>query len=237
MSRWLKPNRYWALALGALVVSGVLWHYGPALWALARDKEMLAAWVIHLGWMGPLAVVLLNALQIIFAPIPGYVVQIASGYLFGAFWGGVWNSLGLLLGATVAFWLARSFGRPFAEKVIGASRLARWEKVTHSTSTVVWCVMLLGPTGDVPYYLAGLSRVSYVKVLVIAAIVRIPSVFLEASVGAGVVVLAWWQWALMIGFLVGVVFVFLRYQEPILSWMDELVQRRVVEETPKMSDE
>jgi uncharacterized membrane protein YdjX (TVP38/TMEM64 family) len=233
VSKWLKPNRYWLLALGILALGVVLWHYGPALWALVRDQERLASWVDHLGWLGPLAVVLLNALQIIIAPIPGYVVQIAAGYLYGALWGGVWNSLGLLLGASAAFWLARGFGRPVAERVIGRARLARWEKVTHSTSTVVWCVMLLGPTGDVPYYLAGLSRVSYVKVIIIAAVLRIPSVFLEASVGAGVVVLAWWEWAFILVFLIGIIVFFLRYQEPILLWMEELVQRRVVEETPQ----
>jgi uncharacterized membrane protein YdjX (TVP38/TMEM64 family) len=221
------------LALGLLAVGGVVWHYGPALWALVRDQELLAAWVQQLGWLGPVAVVLLNALQIIFAPIPGYVVQIASGYLYGAFWGGVWNSLGLLIGATTAFWLARGFGRPVAERVLGGARLARWEKVTHSTSTLVWCVMLLGPTGDVPYYLAGLSRVSYIKVIIIATVLRVPSVFIEAAIGAGIVVLTWWQWAVVIAFLAGIVVFFLRYQEPILSWMEELVQRRVVEETPR----
>ena len=61
----------------------------------------------------------------------------------------------------------------------------RWESVTHSTSTVVWFFMLLGPFGDAPYYLAGLSRVSFVKILIITSILRIPSVFFAAAAGGG----------------------------------------------------
>jgi uncharacterized membrane protein YdjX (TVP38/TMEM64 family) len=197
--------------------------------ALLQNPAALEAWVASLGWLGPLALVAINTLQIVVAPIPGYFVQVAAGFLFGPLWGGVWGSLGLLAGASLAFWLARLFGRPVAERLVGRARLDRWEKVTHSTSTLVWFVMLLGPTGDVPYYLAGLSKVSFAKVLVITAIIRLPSVFVAAAAGAGVMLFSWWQLALIFAVLAGIVLLFLRYQDQLLHWTDRALQRQLAQ--------
>lgn len=210
--------------IGGVVALGVT---APRWWPVLADEQALEAWVHGLGWLGPLALVALNALQIVVAPIPGYVVQIAAGFLYGPVWGGLWGSLGLMLGGTLAFRLARRYGRPPAEYLIGRERLARWERVTHSTSTVVWFMLLLGPTGDVPYYLAGLARVSLVKILVITLIVRVPTAFVVAAAGAGVMFLTWWQLALVVALLIGLSVVFMRYQDVIVAWGDAQVQRRL----------
>src|SRR5690242_2918471 len=68
----------WSVAgIVVLVAIALLWS-GPHLWQLAQDREALEAWVAQLGWLGPLALITLNALQIVIAPIPGYVVQVAA---------------------------------------------------------------------------------------------------------------------------------------------------------------
>ncbi len=207
--------------IGALAVTAPRW------WPVLVDEQALAAWVHGLGWLGPLALVAVNALQILVAPIPSYVVQMAAGYLYGPLWGGLWGSLGLVLGGTLAFSLARRYGRPPAEYLIGHARLARWERVTHSTSTLVWFILLLGPTGDVPYYMAGMARVSLFKILAITLIVRVPTAFVVAAAGAGVMFLTWWQLALVLALLIGLVVVFMRYQDAIVAWGDAQVQRRL----------
>lgn len=216
------------LLVGSLVilVIGLTW-VGPQAWALVQDEQALEAWVVSLGWLGPLALVALNALQIVVAPIPGYVLQVAAGFLFGPLWGGIWGSLGLLLGASIAFWLARVYGRPLVGRLVGNERLDQWERVSHSNSTLVWFIMLLSPTGDIPYFLAGLARVSFVKILVITLVIRVPSAFVIAAAGAGVMWLNWWQLALVFVGLLGLLVVFLRYQDQIMRWSDRHVQQQV----------
>jgi uncharacterized membrane protein YdjX (TVP38/TMEM64 family) len=183
--------------------------------------------VSSLGWLGPLALVLLNAAQIVVAPIPGYVLQIAAGFLYGPLWGGIWGSVGLLLGGSLAFWLARLYGRPLAAYLVGNDRLERWERVTHSASALVWFMLLLGPTGDAPYFLAGLAKVSFAKVLLITLLVRVPSTFVVAAAGAGVMWLSWWQMGLIIVALAVMLTLFLRYQDRIVQWADGQVLRRM----------
>ncbi len=209
------------LALGL----GAIWR-GQEFWALAQDAQALEAWVASLGWMGPLALVAINAAQIVVAPIPGYVMQLAAGYLFGAVWGGIWASLGLLIGGSLAFWLARLFGRPVAARLIGGERLDRWESVTHSSSPVVWFILLLAPTGDAPYFLAGLARVSDRYILLLTLLIRVPTTFVVTAAGAGIMILSWQQLALVFAALFALLLVFLRYQTAIVQWVDSRVQSR-----------
>jgi uncharacterized membrane protein YdjX (TVP38/TMEM64 family) len=216
---------WWLMSLGGL--SALVWRFGPAVWTLLSNEEALERFVVGLGWFGPLALILFNALQIVVAPIPGYVVQAAAGYLYGPFWGGLWGALGLLSGATLAMWLSRRYGRHLVEQLAGAERLARWESVTHSDSTWLWFVLLTAPTGDLPYFLAGLAQVSYRKVILLTLAIRVPATFVVAAIGAGAVGLLWWQLVLIFALLAGLLALFVRYQEPFLRWVDRTVQQHL----------
>lgn len=211
---------------------------GPALqefWRAVNDQQQLQAFVERLGWTGPLVLILLNALQIIVAPIPGYIIQAAAGFLYGPLWGGIWASIGLFVGSITAMKLARVYGRPLVEKLVGAGRLTQWEQVTHSDNPLLWTVLLLGPTGDLPFHLAGLSRVSFLTIVLITACIRMPSVFVAAAVGAGAVSLSWWQFTVLVVVLGALIIVFLRYQQPVTAWFEQQVQQRLYRE--KLNDE
>jgi uncharacterized membrane protein YdjX (TVP38/TMEM64 family) len=223
-----SPLANWLVAGVALVVVVALVRFGPQLWGMVQDEAALEAWVRGLGWLGPLALVALNALQIVIAPIPGYVVQIAAGFLFGPVWGGVWASIGLLLGASAAFWLARLYGRPLVGRLVGDERLAEWEHILHSDSLVPWFVLLAVPIGDLPYFLAGLARLQFAKLFVMTLAVRVPSTFVVTAAGAGVMVLSWWQIALIMVALLSALFLFVRYQTHLMAWADRLVGQRVL---------
>lgn len=234
----------WMLGLGVLgflLLGWLLWQNQPLmmqlqdLWRRINDQQQLQAFVDRLGWWGPLALILLNALQIIVAPVPGYIIQAAAGFLYGPLWGGIWAALGLFLGAMSAMKLARVYGRPLVQRLVGASRLSKWEQVTHSDSPLLWTVLLLGPTGDLPFHLAGLARVSFALIAVITFCIRMPSVFVAAAVGAGAVTLSWWQFTILVVTLALLIVVFLRYQQPLTAWFEQQVQRYLYR--TKISDE
>jgi len=198
----------------------LLWHYGGAAWTLLQDQEALKSAVISLGWFGPIALVLLNGLQIVIAPVPGLAFPLVAGFLYGPWWGGLWATIGQLIGAIVAMWLARTYGRPLTERLVGKNRMARWEQASLSTHTLVWSVLLTAPTGDLPYFLAGLSTVSYTKIIIITLIIRVPATFVVAAAGAGVPWLSWEQIGIATVLLVALVLLFWRYQETLLAWID-----------------
>jgi uncharacterized membrane protein YdjX (TVP38/TMEM64 family)/rhodanese-related sulfurtransferase len=91
------------LALALLVVAAV------ALAGLYREQISLAtldAWLGSLGVWAPVGFVALYALATV-AFVPGAIVTLAGGALFGPFWGSILNLAGATLGATLSFLVAR----------------------------------------------------------------------------------------------------------------------------------
>ena len=69
------------LILAAAVGGGILlWR---PLTGIFRDPQQARAWVESLGAAAPLAYVGLQFLQVVVFIIPGEVVQIGGGYVFG----------------------------------------------------------------------------------------------------------------------------------------------------------
>jgi uncharacterized membrane protein YdjX (TVP38/TMEM64 family) len=184
MRSWLK----WILLIVAVAVLVALAaaHYREVM-AFLRNPEQIRAWLARLGPLGPLGLIAFNAIQVVIAPIPGYPVQIAAGYLFGWWRGSLYAVVGMILGGLLAMTLARVYGRPLVQRVVGIQRLERWETVAHLNSLAVWFVLMLGPLGDAPYYIAGLTRLSVWKLLAIVLLVRTPSVMVSAALGAGLI--------------------------------------------------
>lgn len=146
----------WLIGLGVLVILGLLWQ--PIAW-LAGNPDTLRGWVEASGPFGPLAFFLLNVAQIVVAPIPGYPVQVLGGLLFGVVAGSIYVVGGMVAGGTLAAWLGRRYGRPWLEGRLGAETLEYWSDLLHINSFWAWWIILLIPLGDVPYFLAGLTRI------------------------------------------------------------------------------
>lgn len=175
------------LGLVLLIIGVLLALYWRQLLALVQDLPRLRSWLRGLGPWGPLALIGLNALQILVAPVPGQLVQAVAGYLFGLWPGALYGGLGMALGGTLSMTVGRLYGRPVVTRIIGEERLIRWERAAHADSPVVWAILMLPPFGDIPYLIAGLTKAPIGRVLIITIIVRGPSVILYAAVGAGAV--------------------------------------------------
>ncbi len=216
--------RMLALSAAALLLLGVvLWFWGEPLWRLLTDEQALEALIERVGVWGPLALIALNVLQIVVAPIPGYVVSLSAGYLYGPLWGGIYAATGTLLGAMAAMWVGRTFGRPFVRAMLGAERMARWESVTHTDSPWVWFLLLLGPLGDFPYLLAGMSRIPYALIFLMTLVIRVPSVFLTTAIGGGAVPVFWL--AAVAGAAATAMLVGLRYRARLSAWYVRTIKR------------
>lgn len=215
---------------GVFIVLAVL--YGRPLAELLADRERVQAWLARLGPWGPLGLVLVSALQVVLAPVPGYLVQIAGGYLFGLWVGGLFSTIGMLLGGATAMLLGRTFGRPLVAKITGKERLAHWEGLIRSDSPWTWFVLLSAPFGDIPWFLAGLSRVAIWRVVLAGFISRSPSVFIAVGFGAGIELV---PREFVVAFVVLLVLgtaTFFRFRGRFEEWLE----RRVVARLGRRSD-
>ncbi len=184
-------TRPWLARAGvALLVGGIAliaWRYWREIQTLWTDVALAREWLRSLGPWGAAMFVLVNALQVVVAPLPGYATYLAAGYVFGVWWGGLYATLGMALGGGLAAALARFWGRPLVVRLIGEAALRRGEHLIRADSLWVWFLAFLGPTGDAPFHLAGLSSLPLWQVVGLAVLVRTPGVFVSAAVGAGLV--------------------------------------------------
>jgi len=178
------------------------------------DPAGVKAFVRRWGALGPLAIVLLQVAQVILAPVPGQVVGLASGYLFGAAMGTLYSWVGVVLGSAIAFWLAKAFGRPLVERLVSRERLERFDTYARRGGLFFLLLFFLFPflPNDIACFVAGLTPLPIPSLILVAALGRLPGIAVSSLMGANVFRLTTEGWALFIALLLVVTILFRRYQ-------------------------
>lgn len=217
------------LAVLLIVGGAAMWHWREPLWALFSDQERIRGWVAGFGPWGPLVSIALNVAQVLLAPIPGQFVGLINGYLYGLWLGTLYSMAGLLLGTTLAMALGRWFGRPLVEHVVDADTLARWDGIADRQGPLFFFFVFLLPfvPDDVACFLIGLSPLAIPPMVVLAALGRLPGVFVSCWVGVYATGLPWWAWIPLGGGAAALAWFFWRYQARLESSMVRLIQRLV----------
>jgi uncharacterized membrane protein YdjX (TVP38/TMEM64 family) len=185
----------------------ILWIFRQHLAASLHwfsDPEAVTESIRGYGLWGPAVLCLLFILQTFLAFIPGQVLMVASGYVYG-FSGGVlitWASL--VAGGQMAFWLARRYGRPFAEKWISPVVLERWDKSAAGRGIPFYVITLVMPffPNDAMCYVAGLGNMSHRRFLVANAVGRGIASFLTVVIGAFADRIPSLIWIAVLGFFI-----------------------------------
>lgn len=183
-----SPERRRRVAVHALLALAVL--VGATLLArrhlgFLSDPEALRAFVRGYGGWAPVVMIGLQAAQVVLAPVPGQVLAVASGYLFGPWWGTLYNLVGVTLGSAVAFWLARRFGRAYVERTVDDDALRRFDAIDDGRARATLFVLFLVPglPDDAICFAGGLTGIPLWQLVVIAAVGRAPGFLLANVVG------------------------------------------------------
>jgi uncharacterized membrane protein YdjX (TVP38/TMEM64 family) len=211
--------------LATLMVS--LWaHVGPHL-ALFRDPAHLREWVREWGKWAPVAIIILQVVQVVAAPIPGTAIGLVSGYLFGALWGTVYSMAGTALGSWIAFMLARRYGRPLVERLVPADILARLDVGARRKGLFFFVLVFLLPflPDDMACFVAGLTPIP-ISVLMLAVLVgRPPGILVSCWLGAKATALTQAQQAMLIAISGLLALVFLVYGERLQGYALQWTER------------
>lgn len=212
------------LFLSALSVS--IWLIWEPMTKLLSDPsgQALQIWVEEMGIWGPLGLIFLNIMQVLVAPLPGYPIIFVCGVLFGGFWGAIYANLGIILSGLIAMMLARLYGRPLVTRFVEETSLQRFERVLESNSVWLWFLILFLPTGDLPYFVAGLSRVSIRNYLIALCAARLPFTFVITYAAAEAVSLPTQTILWLSGVILFVMAFAYWQQERLASWVDYLLE-------------
>jgi uncharacterized membrane protein YdjX (TVP38/TMEM64 family) len=142
--------------------------------------------IAGLGSWGPVFFVALYAI-VCLVFLPGSVLTLAGGFMFGMMWGAVTASIGATLGATAAFLIARLVLRGRIDH-----RLATHPKLVHIDRAIggqgFQIVLLVRLCSLFPYdlmsYVFGLTDVSLGRYVLATWLGRLPEILVFAYVGS-----------------------------------------------------
>lgn len=192
---WLENTRVFAstrskrrffvhlLALGlAFVVVTVLVHRH---FEFLTDVQDLREFIRGYGILAPVVLVVLQTVQVVVAPVPGQILAVVAGYLFGAWWGTLYNMIGITIGSTIAFWISRRYGRAYVETIVHDDALARFDGFSddYGRSALFFFFLVPGLPDDVLCFAGGLTNIPLWQLVVLAVIGRAPAFFLVNVVG------------------------------------------------------
>ena len=170
-ARWLLVA---LLLLGVVVLGQQAGAYVPRF----------ASWVESLGWLGPVVFVAGYALAVV-AFVPGSVLTLAAGAIFGVAEGTAYVFVAAVLGSTAAFLVARHAARRAIEKRIeGDARFSAIDDAVGREGRKIVFLLRLSPVFpfNLLNYALGLTRVRLVDTLV-ASVGMLPGTLLYVYSG------------------------------------------------------
>ena len=163
--------RFWlilALAAGGILLLSHHEHF---------EAEALAAWMDAAGPAGPLLFMAVYALTTVLL-LPGAIMTLAGGALYGPFWGTLFNLTGSTIGAGLAFLIARYLAADWVQ----ARNSGLLERLVRGVDAEGWrFVAFVRLVPLFPFFLMnyalGVTRIRLLPYLLTTAICMAPPAF------------------------------------------------------------
>lgn len=174
--------------------------------AFLTDPADVRLYVQSFGRWAPVVLITLQALQVVVAPVPGHILAAVAGFLFGSWWGTLYNMIGITLGSATAFWLSRRFGRSYVERMIAVEALASFDGFIerHGLLSLFVLFLIPGLPDDALCFVGGLTPIPLWKLILIAIVGRVPAFFLVNVFGDLVATGQRDEALLLLAFIVGI---------------------------------
>jgi uncharacterized membrane protein YdjX (TVP38/TMEM64 family) len=171
--------------LGLIIFASI--KLTPAVTRLIKRPEEFKAFIDSYGSVSALIYILVQALQVVVFVIPGELVQIAGGYIFGTGLGALYSIIGILLGTMTAFFAARLLGYSLVKAIVSPKKLEEFDfLINNPKSEIAIFVLFLVPgiPKDSLVYISGLTPVKPLRFFLISMVARFPGLWGSAYIGA-----------------------------------------------------
>lgn len=187
----------WKWILPLFILAGIIlflfYQYNSQVWIqvtkfynLYQDHEEFKRIISSYGAYAPLAYILLQVLQVVIAPIPGGAIEFLGGVIFGVRAGFTYSMIGLVLGAWLAFSLARIFEKVAVEKFVSEQTRKKFDYLVEHEGVILSFILFVIPgfPKDALCYILGLTPMHLGIFLIISTIGRIPGTLMACLQGA-----------------------------------------------------
>lgn len=187
----------WMGGAGLLLLCGVLYFFFSRNPVVVKSREFarfyssrkeVKHFLATFGPYAPIVFIVLQALQVVMAPVPGEATGFLGGVLFGTGLGFLYSSIGLTLGSALAFGLGRWLGLPLVRRLVSEQVYHKFDFLARTGGELGTLILFLIPGFPKDYlcFLLGVSPLPFGTFLVITTFGRMPGTWLLSVQGAKV---------------------------------------------------
>lgn len=147
-------------------------------------QETFKQKIQNLGWIGWLVVLLIQILQVFIAFIPGEIVEILSGILYGTFGGLLICLIGMTIASVLIYYTVKLFANKYIEKYKDKLKTYSFLNSPEKIHVYFFILFLIpGIPKDIFIYLVPFLPIKLSTFLIVSIFARIPSVLSSTIVG------------------------------------------------------
>ena len=164
-------------------------RYGPEISRLVSNPKKFRDFILSYGQLSALVFILFQVIQVVIAFIPGEVVQIAGGYIYGTLLGTLYSLIGIILGYVIVFFMTRLLGYRLVKQLVSETNLQKiYDLINRPGSEFVIFLLffLPGIPKDVLVYICGLTPVKPLQFFIIVITARLPAMVGASFIGANI---------------------------------------------------
>ncbi len=164
MKKIIADHKYEIVFIALLAVAIIFSFSLRDDFAIFNDREAFQESIKSFGALAPIVIISIIILEVIIAPLPGFVPMISSGFLFGFLEGSIYALIGNVIGSYILFFLARRYGKHFAKKIFNEKRILKYEKMIKRRENLLFATYFfpIFPV-DIISFAFGLSDVPFKK--------------------------------------------------------------------------
>lgn len=192
----------------------------------------LKDYILSTGKWGVLVYILIQALQVVFLPIPAAVICIAGSLIYGPLFGGIYCSIGVLLGSFMSFLIGRTCGHKLVSWIVGEDNCNKYSEIIRKRGAFFLGMAFLLPMfpDDILCLIAGITSMSWFSFSWVTIITRPIGVICMSYFGSGKLIpfTGWgiYVWCVILVLAVAMVYITYRYQDDMQNFILTKVFRK-----------
>lgn len=169
-----------------LGIPAMIYFFNPGLIDNFSSVDKFENWISEYTGIGILIYIACQIVQIVLSVLPGQVIQIAGGYIFGFPVTLLISVAGAAIGTTITFYLTKLLGKNAIIMIFGEERFHKYANMmnTQRARIVIFLVYLIpGLPKDIMAYAAGITNIRLPEFILLSVVGRTPAMMVSIVFG------------------------------------------------------
>lgn len=211
--------------LSSILVIGycILSKYG--ILATISTVDGLKNYILSTKEKGIYIYMLIQALQVVILPVPAAIICIVGSLIYGPFLGGLYCSIGILIGSFISFFIGKTFGYKIVAWIAGKENTDKYSAIIRKRGGFFLALAFLLPMfpDDILCLIAGITNMKFRTFAWVTIITRPIGVICMSFFGGGHIIpfYGWglYVWSILLVFIVAIVILIYKYQDKMQDYI------------------